>query len=221
MFRNAKLAVKITFGFVMVLLIAVALGGTAVYNMRQIGQDVTALAEQYVPEVTTATQVERRIELAGQGIALEAAAEHEMPGRVTIRAKPARTETTKPGALDTWDVSVISTDGEVLAERKVLLSHVFLYETQALVDTLAPLGLFRAGEEALSLFRDDDAEPMAGQLEFSYRLPQVEPEPDERHRQQTKEDAPAAGTPPLDEQILGELLQYAAFRLWVRHRHSA
>jgi len=60
MFRNAKLAVKITFGFVMVLLIAVALGGTAVYNMRQIGQDVTALAEQYVPEVTTATQVERR-----------------------------------------------------------------------------------------------------------------------------------------------------------------
>lgn len=48
-----------------------------------------------------------------------------------------------------------------------------------------------------------------------------QPEPDERHHQQTKEDAPAAGTPPLDEQILGELLQYAAFRLWVRHRHSA
>ncbi|HQK26268.1 MAG TPA: hypothetical protein PK393_12170, partial [Synergistaceae bacterium] len=60
MFRNAKLAVKITFGFVLILLIAVALGGTAVYNMRQIGQGVTALAEQYVPEVTVATQVERR-----------------------------------------------------------------------------------------------------------------------------------------------------------------
>lgn len=140
----------------------------------------TSRREVSVSEGLDATQVERRIELAGQGIALEAAAEHEMPGRVTIRAKPARTETTKPGALDTWDVSVISTDGEVLAERKVLLSHVFLYETQALVDTLAPLGLFRAGEEALSLFRDDDAEPMAAQLEFSYRLPQVEPEPDER-----------------------------------------
>lgn len=136
--------------------------------------------EVSVSEGLDVTQLERRIELAGQGIALELAAEHEGLERVTIRAKPARTDTTQPGALDTWDVSVISVDDVVLAERKVLLSHVFLYETQALVDSLAPLGLFRAGEKALSLFRDDKVEPMPGELEFTYRLPQFEPEANER-----------------------------------------
>ena len=73
MFRHTRLAFKITFGFVMVLVIAVVLGGLAVYNMRRIGGDTETLSELHLPEVVVATEVERwalraMFEMRGYGL---------------------------------------------------------------------------------------------------------------------------------------------------------
>lgn len=60
MFRNAKLAFKITFGFCFVLLIALIIGGLGVYNMRKVQRESTRLASVNIPEVDLASRVERR-----------------------------------------------------------------------------------------------------------------------------------------------------------------
>jgi methyl-accepting chemotaxis protein len=57
--NNLKLGAKLGIGFGLLILISMILGGLAVYNMSNISEKSTYLAEQYVPEVKLANHVER------------------------------------------------------------------------------------------------------------------------------------------------------------------
>jgi methyl-accepting chemotaxis protein len=59
MFKNLKLGVKIGGGFALLLAIAMFLGGLAVWNMSRVNEQSTILAQEYVPEVQVANDVER------------------------------------------------------------------------------------------------------------------------------------------------------------------
>ena len=62
--KNMKLGLKIGLGFGILILIACILGGLAVYNMKSVQTDSTRLAQEYVPEVAMANEVERHALLA-------------------------------------------------------------------------------------------------------------------------------------------------------------
>ncbi|MGE4293021.1 MAG: methyl-accepting chemotaxis protein [Desulfovibrio sp.] len=73
MLKNLKLGIKLGAGFGLLLLIAVTLGGMATYNMLSVGTQSKVLAEEYVPEVDIATNIERYSQqtmLAMRGYAL-------------------------------------------------------------------------------------------------------------------------------------------------------
>jgi methyl-accepting chemotaxis protein len=57
--KNIKLGIKIGGGFGALILIACALGGLAVFNMKSVEGDSTRLAKEYVPEVGMANEIER------------------------------------------------------------------------------------------------------------------------------------------------------------------
>ncbi len=59
MFKNMKLSVKIGVGFGLLIVIAGILGGVAVYNMKNVETNSNMLAQEYVPEVELANNVER------------------------------------------------------------------------------------------------------------------------------------------------------------------
>ena len=62
--KNIKLGIKIGGGFGVLILIACALGGMAVFNMTNVEKDSSKLANEYVPEVGIANLVERSALLA-------------------------------------------------------------------------------------------------------------------------------------------------------------
>jgi methyl-accepting chemotaxis protein len=68
MFKNMKLATKIAAGFTSLILIAVALGGVAIWSMDAVGTESTKLSEEYVPEVTIANELERNSLLTMYGM---------------------------------------------------------------------------------------------------------------------------------------------------------
>ena len=57
MFKNFKLGVKISLGFGALIVIAVVLGGLAVYNMSRVETESQKLAMEYVPEVKVAVDL--------------------------------------------------------------------------------------------------------------------------------------------------------------------
>ncbi len=59
MFKNMKLGAKIGLGFGMLILIAIFLGGMAVYSMKKVTVNASALEADYVPAVKGANNVER------------------------------------------------------------------------------------------------------------------------------------------------------------------
>ena len=59
MFKNMKLGQKIGAGFAALIVIALALGGLAVWNMRSVQTTATELSAEKVPQVQLATGVER------------------------------------------------------------------------------------------------------------------------------------------------------------------
>uniref|UniRef100_UPI0006D01CD9 methyl-accepting chemotaxis protein n=1 Tax=Desulfosarcina cetonica TaxID=90730 RepID=UPI0006D01CD9 len=59
MFKNMKLGTRIGMGFGILILIAMVLGGVAVWNMGQVGTESKKLAEEYAPEVQLSNEVER------------------------------------------------------------------------------------------------------------------------------------------------------------------
>jgi methyl-accepting chemotaxis protein len=59
MFKNMKLGTKIITGFALLIVIACALGGVAVWEMRGIQTETTILAKEFVPEVKVANNLER------------------------------------------------------------------------------------------------------------------------------------------------------------------
>jgi methyl-accepting chemotaxis protein len=59
MFKNMKLGTKITCGFVALIIIAVALGSLAVWKMSNVQSQSAILANEYVPSVSAANEVER------------------------------------------------------------------------------------------------------------------------------------------------------------------
>jgi len=59
MFKNLKLGLKLGLGFGSLILIAVALGAVAIWDMRAVSEDSTHLAEAYVPEMAMASDIER------------------------------------------------------------------------------------------------------------------------------------------------------------------
>jgi methyl-accepting chemotaxis protein len=59
MFKNLNLGLKLGLGFGCLILIAAALGGMAIYDMLAVSEDSRQLAEEYVPEVAIANQLER------------------------------------------------------------------------------------------------------------------------------------------------------------------
>ncbi|UTF51833.1 methyl-accepting chemotaxis protein [Desulfomicrobium sp. ZS1] len=62
--KNIKLGIKIGGGFSILILIACTLGGLAVFNMKTVENDSVRLANEYVPEVGIAGEVERNAQLA-------------------------------------------------------------------------------------------------------------------------------------------------------------
>jgi methyl-accepting chemotaxis protein len=61
MFKNLKLGLKLGLGFGCLILIAAALGGIAIYDMLIVSEDSRQLAEEYVPEVAIANQLEQTV----------------------------------------------------------------------------------------------------------------------------------------------------------------
>jgi methyl-accepting chemotaxis protein len=59
MFKHMKLGTKIITGFALLIVIACALGGVAVWQMRGIQAETTTLAKEFVPEVKIANNLER------------------------------------------------------------------------------------------------------------------------------------------------------------------
>ena len=59
MFKNMKLGTKMGFGFGILIAIACFLGGLAIYNMSSVTAESEKLANEYVPEVRLANNVER------------------------------------------------------------------------------------------------------------------------------------------------------------------
>jgi methyl-accepting chemotaxis protein len=59
-----KLGLKLGVGFGLLIILACALGGMAVVNMKGVEHDSTRLAKEYVPEVSVANEVERNALLA-------------------------------------------------------------------------------------------------------------------------------------------------------------
>ncbi len=57
MMKKMKLATKIILGFSLLIVVALALGGLAVYNMNNVAGESTKLATEYLPEVDIATNV--------------------------------------------------------------------------------------------------------------------------------------------------------------------
>ncbi|WP_035238499.1 methyl-accepting chemotaxis protein [Desulfobacter vibrioformis] len=55
--KNVSLGLKITYGFSVLIIIAVALGLMAVVNMRTVGTTSTMLANEYIPEVAVAIEL--------------------------------------------------------------------------------------------------------------------------------------------------------------------
>ncbi len=62
--KNLKLGVKIGLGFGILILIACALGGMAIVQMSTVSGDTERLAQEYVPELAIANDVERHAQLA-------------------------------------------------------------------------------------------------------------------------------------------------------------
>ncbi len=58
MFKNLKVAGKIALGFGLLILIAMALGGVAFWNMKNVAVESTQVARDYVPQVKTFTEIE-------------------------------------------------------------------------------------------------------------------------------------------------------------------
>ncbi|WP_336314017.1 hypothetical protein [Desulfovibrio sp. Fe33] len=59
MFKNLNLGLKLGLGFGCLILIAAVLGGVAIYNMLMVSEDSRQLAEEFVPEVGIANDLER------------------------------------------------------------------------------------------------------------------------------------------------------------------
>ena len=58
--KDMKLAMKMALGFGVLIVIAVLLGGIAVWNMRSVQDYSTRLDYQYLPEVSIASHLERQ-----------------------------------------------------------------------------------------------------------------------------------------------------------------
>ncbi len=74
--KNMKLGMKMGLGFGILIVIAVALGGMAIWNMRSVGNASTTLANEYIPEVEIANNLERAVsslmfEMRGYGLTEE------------------------------------------------------------------------------------------------------------------------------------------------------
>lgn len=59
MFKNLKLGLKLGLGFGCLILIAIALGSVAIFNMHGVSDESARLADEYVPEVAIANDLER------------------------------------------------------------------------------------------------------------------------------------------------------------------
>ena len=60
MFKNMKLGAKLATGFGLLILIAISLGGLAVWNMWGVAEQSTMLAKEFAPEVKVANEIERQ-----------------------------------------------------------------------------------------------------------------------------------------------------------------
>ena len=59
MFKNMKIGAKMGFGFGLVILLVVAVGGIAILNLITIQTESTRLRDEYVPEVDISNEIER------------------------------------------------------------------------------------------------------------------------------------------------------------------
>jgi methyl-accepting chemotaxis protein len=103
--KHLSLGVKITLGFVLLIVISGILGTMAIWNMNRVETESTILAQEYVPEVGVATEIRgaaNRImyEMRGYGFTEEerfyTAAEKEMEAMEAALEKARRLEAASP-----------------------------------------------------------------------------------------------------------------------------
>ncbi len=134
MLKNLKLGIKIGGGFGVLIILAAFLGGLAILNMSRVGHDATRLANEYVPEVAVANEVERNsfetmYAMRGYGLTadkgyLESAKKHFVD--VSNKLKAAKELATKYPALVTLK------EGADKAEAKVTEYAKLIDQTEAL-----------------------------------------------------------------------------------------
>lgn len=62
MFKNLKLGAKIGVGFASIIIIALLLGGIATWNMLNVRTESDVLAQEYVPEVKIAAEIQNSVQ---------------------------------------------------------------------------------------------------------------------------------------------------------------
>lgn len=87
MFKNMRLSLKIASGFALILVLALTLGGLALWSMRQVAGLSEKLSNRYVPQVTVANTVERfshETMYDMRGYAMSQAKEHLEDGKKNL-----------------------------------------------------------------------------------------------------------------------------------------
>ncbi len=119
-----------------------------------------------------AERVERRVELAAQGVALGLLDEGLTGGDLVHISALWQARPIDPAFnLAACTLTVTDATGRQLAEEEVLAGEMFLLETQAALNALSTQHyVFRPGERAVSfLYFEGDAPP--AEMTFNYRLP--------------------------------------------------
>ncbi|MHC1727027.1 MAG: methyl-accepting chemotaxis protein [Syntrophobacteraceae bacterium] len=152
MLMNMRLSYKIASGFAIILLLAAALGLSALWNMKEVEGLSVKLAKEYVPEVTVANNVERysldtMYEM--RGYALSEDKRFLEAGRKNLNEVKKYLEDARQLAAKSPDLLKLK-DGVALAEAKVNEYEQLMNQTVAKNDEIA--GLRKVMGETAEMF---------------------------------------------------------------------
>jgi methyl-accepting chemotaxis protein len=152
MFKSMRLSFKITLGFAVILILALALGTLALWNMKNVAGLSVKLAKDYVPEVAVANNVERysldtMYEMRGYGLCQD---QHYLEeGRKNLKEVRKYLEDAKQLAAKSVELVKLK-EGVIQAEAKVNEYERLVNQTVAKNEDIA--GIRKTMDEAASKF---------------------------------------------------------------------